>query len=153
VRLESDAFRDGDPIPPVHSRDGTDSHPGLAWTGVPARAKSLALVCDDPDAPRGTWVHWVLYDLSPGLSGLTASVARAPRHEAGGTHGTNDYGELGWGGPAPPRGHGVHHYGFRLYALDATLGLAPGATKAQLEAAMKGHVLAEAALTGTYRRD
>ncbi len=153
MRLESSAFRDGDPIPPAHSRDGGDSHPGLTWTGVPAQAKSLALVCDDPDAPRGTWVHWVLYDLSPDLSGLTASVARASGHAAGGTHGTNDYGELGWGGPAPPRGHGVHRYEFRLYALDATLGLAPGATKAQLEAAMKGHVLAEAKLTGTYRRD
>ncbi len=153
MRLESSAFRDGAPIPSVHSRDGADSHPPLSWSGVPKEAKSLALVCDDPDAPRGTWVHWVLYDLPPSVAALAGAVAKAERHPAGGTHGRTDYGELGWGGPAPPRGHGVHHYQFRLYALDRVLGLAPGATKAELEAAMKGRILAEAKLVGTYRRD
>ena len=153
MKLESASFRDGDPIPSEHSRDGRDSHPPLAWSGVPAGAKSLTLVCDDPDAPRGTWVHWVLYDMPATLSGLPAGVAKGARHASGGTHGKSDYGELGWGGPAPPRGHGTHHYEFRLYALDSNLGLAPGATKAKVEAAMKGHVLGEAKLTGTYRRD
>jgi Raf kinase inhibitor-like YbhB/YbcL family protein len=153
MRLESSAFRDGAPIPSVHSRDGDDSHPPLSWSGVPKEAKSLALVCDDPDAPRGSWVHWVLYDLPPSVSTLPGAVARAQQHPAGGTHGRTDYGELGWGGPAPPRGHGVHHYEFRLYALDRALGLPPGATKAELEAAMKGRILAQAKLVGTYRRD
>ncbi len=153
MRLESASFSDGDPVPPEHSRDGADSHPPLAWSGVPAGTASLALVCDDPDAPRGTWVHWVLYDMPATLSGLPAGLAKAARHGSGGVNGKNDYGELGWGGPQPPRGHGMHHYEFRLYALDAKLGLAAGATKAELEAAMKGHVLGEAKLTGTYRRD
>jgi hypothetical protein len=153
MRLESSAFRDGAPIPPVHARDGADSHPALSWSGVPQEAKSLALVCDDPDAPRGTWVHWVLYDVPASVSALSEGVAKSARHPVGGTHGRTDYGELGWGGPAPPRGHGVHHYEFRLYALDTMLGLAPGATKAELEGAMRGHVLAEAKLIGTYRRD
>jgi hypothetical protein len=153
MRILSDSFKDGEPIPSEHSRDGGDTQPPLAFSGVPEGAKSLALICDDPDAPRGTWVHWVLYDMSPTLTGLPAGVANASRHPSGGAHGKNDYGELGWGGPAPPRGHGVHHYEFRLYALDEKLELSPGATKAQLLAAMEGHVLAQAKLTGTYRRD
>ena len=153
MRLESASFRDGEPIPREHSRDGADSHPALAWSGAPSGTESFALICDDPDAPRGTWLHWVLFDVPASVSGLPSGVAKAGRHAAGGVHGKNDYGELGWGGPAPPRGHGVHHYHFRLYALDQKLGLAPGASRRELEAAMKGHVLAEAKLTGTYRRD
>lgn len=153
IQLTSPAFTHGSVIPAVHTCDGEGLSPELAWTGVPVERRSLALVCDDPDAPRGTWVHWVLYDMSPTLTGLPAGVANASRHPSGGAHGKNDYGELGWGGPAPPRGHGVHHYEFRLYALDEKLELSPGATKAQLLAAMEGHVLAQAKLTGTYRRD
>ena len=152
MRLESPAFSDGDEIPRGHPRDGGDASPALQWSGVPAGTAGLALVCDDPDAPRGTWVHWVTYDLPPSLKGLSAGVAKE-RLPGGGVQGKNDYGEIGWGGPAPPRGHGTHHYSFRLYALEAKLEVPPGATKAQLEAPMKGHVLAEAKLTGTYRRD
>ncbi len=146
MRLESTAFRDGEEIPKVHSRDGEDASPPLAWSGAPKGTASFALVCDDPDAPRGTWVHWVLCDLPADAKGLPASASA-------GVPGKNDFGELGWGGPAPPRGHGAHRYEFRLYALDRRLGLAPGASKADLVRAMKGHVLAEAHLTGTYRRD
>jgi Raf kinase inhibitor-like YbhB/YbcL family protein len=153
MRLESPAFPDGAEIPRGHSREGGDVSPALLWSGVPAETASLALVCDDPDAPRGTWVHWVLYDLPPALSGLPAGVAKTDRLPGGGSQGKNDFGEIGWGGPAPPSGHGTHHYSFRLYALDKKLDLPPGATEAQLEAAMKSHVLAEAKLTGTYRRD
>jgi Raf kinase inhibitor-like YbhB/YbcL family protein len=153
MRLESAAFREGEPIPKEHSRDGADSHPALSWPGAPAGSETFALVCDDPDAPRGTWVHWILYDVPGTAAGLPAGVAKAGRHPSGGAHGTNDFGELGWGGPAPPRGHGLHHYVFRLYALDRKLGLPAGASRPELEAAMKGHVLAEAKLTGTYRRD
>lgn len=153
MRLESASFRDGEPIPREHARDGTDSHPALEWSGAPKGTRTLALICDDPDAPRGTWVHWVLYDIPGTATGLPAAVAKTGRHAAGGTHGKNDSGELGWAGPAPPRGHGVHRYVFHLYALDAELGLPPGASRSEVDAAMKGHVLAEAKLTGTYRRD
>jgi Raf kinase inhibitor-like YbhB/YbcL family protein len=153
VRLESANFRDGEPIPREHSRDGADAHPALAWSDAPEGTESFALVCDDPDAPRGRWLHWILFDIPASVSSLTPGVAKAARHAAGGAHGKNDFGELGWGGPAPPRGHGVHHYEFRLYALDAKLGLPAGAGRGELETAMKGHVLAEAKLTGTYRRD
>ncbi len=153
MRLESAAFADGTDIPLEHSGDGRDASPPLSWSGVPAAARSLALVCDDPDAPRGTWVHWVLYDLPPSLTGLASGVPKLERLPGGGVQGKTDFGDIGWGGPAPPRGHGTHHYSFRLYALDAELALAPGATKAEVERAMKGHVLAEAKLTGTYRRD
>jgi Raf kinase inhibitor-like YbhB/YbcL family protein len=153
VKLESAAFRDGEPIPKNYARDGGDASPPLSWSGVPAKTRSLALVCDDPDAPRGTWVHWVLYDVPPKATELPAGVPKGERLPQGGVQGRNDFGDLGWGGPAPPRGHGTHHYECRLSALDRELGLPPGATKAQVEAAMKGHVLAEAKLTGTYRRD
>jgi Raf kinase inhibitor-like YbhB/YbcL family protein len=153
VRLESASFRDGQPIPKEHSRDGADSHPELAWSGAPSGTRTFALVCEDPDAPRGTWIHWVLYDVPATATGLPSGVAKSGKHASGGTQGKNDFGELGWGGPGPPRGHGVHHYVFRLYALDASPGLAAGASRSELEAAMKGHVLAEAKLTGTYRRD
>jgi Raf kinase inhibitor-like YbhB/YbcL family protein len=153
VRLESASFREGEPIPKEHSRDGADSHPALAWSGVPKGTRSFALICDDPDAPRGRWVHWILYDIPAEVSALPASVSKTERHASGGTHGRSDFHELGWGGPAPPRGHGVHHYEFHLYALDGKLGLPPGAGRRELEAAMKGHVLEETTLTGTYIRD
>ncbi|MET0618635.1 MAG: YbhB/YbcL family Raf kinase inhibitor-like protein [Thermoanaerobaculia bacterium] len=153
MRLESASFREGEPIPKEHSRDGADSHPALAWSGAPRGTRSFALICDDPDAPRGRWVHWILYDVPASAAALPAGISKAERHAAGGTHGRNDFDELGWGGPAPPRGHGVHHYEFRLYALDAELGLPPGLNRRELEAAMKGHLLDETTLTGTYVRD
>ena len=153
MRLESSAFSPGDPIPEVHARDGRDQSPSLSWRDPPAGTQSFALVCDDPDAPRETWVHWVLFDLPPTSTGLPAGVPNAEKLAAGGVQGKNDYGDIGWGGPHPPRGHGIHHYGLRLYALDTLLNLAPGSTKAQVEAAMRGHVLGEAKLMGTYRRD
>jgi Raf kinase inhibitor-like YbhB/YbcL family protein len=153
VKLESAAFRDGEPIPKAQARDGGDASPPLSWSGAPAGTRAFALICDDPDAPRGTWVHWVLFDLPATRTELPAGVAKGERPAPGGVQGRNDFGDVGWGGPAPPRGHGVHHYEFRLSALDATLGLPAGATKAQVEAAMRGHVLAQAKLTGTYRRD
>ena len=153
MRIESPAFRDGSPIPPEHSRDGGDASPPLTFHGVPPAAKSLALTCDDPDAPGKTWVHWVLFDLPPATTSLPAGVDKGKRPSCGGVQGKTSYGEIGWGGPAPPRGHGTHHYEFRLYALDTLLGLAPGAGRDEVGKAMEGHVLAQAQLTGTYRRD
>jgi hypothetical protein len=153
VRLESSAFRDGAPIPATHSRDGGDVSPPLSWTDPPAGTRSFALVCDDPDAPRGTWVHWVLWDIPAAARSLAEGAGSSEKPAGGGVHGSNDFEERRWGGPAPPRGHGVHHYRFHLYALDAELTLKPGATRAALDDAMKGHVLADATLVGTYRRD
>ena len=153
MRLESASFRDGEPIPKEHSREGKDAHPDLVWSGGPEGTRSFALVCEDPDAPRGTWIHWVLFNIPETARSLEAGVAKAEQHPSGGVHGRNDSGELGWSGPAPPRGHGLHHYEFRLFALDTRLGLPAGATRSDVEKAMEGHVLAEAKLTGTYRRD
>jgi len=153
MQLESASFREGEPIPERHARDGKDTSPPLKWSGAPEKTKSLALICDDPDAPRGTWVHWVIFDLPPTLTGLPEGVPKGANPAVGGVQGKNDYGDVGWGGPQPPRGHGVHHYHFRLSALDRTLGLPAGSTKAEVEAALRGHVLAEAKLMGTYRRD
>jgi len=153
VRLESPAFRDGEPIPAAHSRDGGDASTPLSWTDPPAGTRSFALVCDDPDAPRGTWVHWVLWGIPASARSLAAGEGSAEEPPAGGVHGTNDFRERRWGGPAPPKGHGVHHYRFHLYALDAEPKLAAGASRKELDAAIRSHVLGEATLTGTYRRD
>lgn len=151
MKLTSTAFRDGGEIPRAHARDGGDASPPLAWTDAPGETKSFALVCDDPDAPRATpWVHWVLADIPASATGLPAGKGAA---SSAGVPGRNDFGEHGWGGPAPPRGHGTHHYEFRLYALDRKLEMPRGATKDDLVRAMQGHVLAEARLTGTFRRD
>jgi Raf kinase inhibitor-like YbhB/YbcL family protein len=150
LRIESRAFSNGKPIPAPFTADGRDVSPPLSWSGVPADAKSLALVCEDPDAPRGNWVHWVLYDLPPTATGLPEGVPASDRLESGGVHGTNDFGKLGYGGPAPPSG--THRYFFRLYALDSRLDLPPGTTRAKLSRAMEGRVRAEAEVMGTYSR-
>ena len=150
ISLQSPAFASGGAIPSVHTCDGEDSSPALSWTGVPAGAKSLALLCEDPDAPRGLWVHWVLYDLPASASSLPEAVPPRESLPGGGTHGKNDFGKLGYGGPCPPGG--THRYFFRLYALDRTLSLPAGASRADVLRAMEGHVLAEGELLGKYSR-
>jgi Raf kinase inhibitor-like YbhB/YbcL family protein len=150
--LTSSAFGGGAEIPKKHTCEGPDVSPALAWSDPPEKTRGFALICDDPDAPAGTWVHWVLYDLPAAARGLPEGVPRSDRLESGARQGTNDFGRIGYGGPCPPRGHGFHRYFFKLYALDAPSGLAPGATKAELERAMKGHVLAHAELMGRYQR-
>lgn len=149
--LTSTAFAEGDPIPVEHTCDGDNISPPLAWTGIPDGARSLALVCDDPDAPSKTWVHWVMYDLPPTLTELQEAVPDDRELEFGGAHGTNDFKNLGYGGPCPPTGS-PHRYHFKLYALDKRLNLDPGATKEGLESAIEGHVLSQAELVGTYER-
>lgn len=151
MELTSPAFEEGGAIPVRHTCDGEDLSPALAWRGVPEGTASLALVVDDPDAPAGTWVHWVVYGIPAGAEGLPEGVAPAETGPAGSRQGRNDFQRLGYGGPCPPP-NGAHRYRFRLYALDADIDLSPGATKAQLLAAIEGRVLAEARLTGTYRR-
>ena len=140
MELTSPAFAAGEPIPAAHTCDGADTPPPLGWSGVPAGAQALALIVDDPDAPRGTWLHWTVWNLPVAPGALPGA----------GVEGVNDFGNVGWGGPCPPSG--THRYVFRLFALDAPLALAEGASRAELEGAMKGHVLARAELMGTYRR-
>jgi hypothetical protein len=155
IQLTSSAFESGGAIPRNYTGDGADRSPPLAWTGLPAGAKELALVCDDPDAPRPEpWVHWVIYKIPSTASGLPEGVATSekPPAPAGAAQGRNTFGKIGYGGPAPPKGHGVHHYHFRLYALDQPLDVRPGLEKNALLATMKGQVIGEAEIMGTYER-
>lgn len=152
--ITSPAFEPGQPIPRQFTCEGADISPALDWSGVPGGTKSYALVCDDPDAPVGTWVHWVIYNLPGSLTGLPENVVKTETVAAlgGARQGVNDFRRIGYGGPCPPPGHGTHHYHFRLYALDDQLALGPGATRSDLEAAMEGHVLGQTELIGTYER-
>ena len=150
MEIRSSAFGSGEMIPVKYTCDGADFSPSLEWTAGPAGTKSFALICDDPDAPMGTWVHWVIYDIPAAATMLAEGITREKDLPGGGTQGINDFRRLGYGGPCPPGG--THRYFFKLYALDAALGLKPGITKDQLLTAMKGHILAEAQLMGTYRR-
>jgi Raf kinase inhibitor-like YbhB/YbcL family protein len=150
LTLTSSAFKEGGPIPAVYTCEGQDLSPPLAWTDPPAGTKSFAFISDDPDAPGKTWVHWVLYNLPPSVRQLPESFPSDEELPDGTRQGMTDFGRIGYGGPCPPSG--THRYFFKLYALDATVPLAPGVTKKQLEEAMKGHVLAHAQLMGTYRR-
>ncbi len=150
MEIKSSAFGSGEMISSKYTCDGADFSPPLEWSGSPAGTKSFALICDDPDAPMGTWVHWVIYDIPPTAAMLAEGITRAKDLPGGGTQGVNDFRKIGYGGPCPPGG--THRYFFKLYALDAMLGLKPGITKDQLLKAMRGHILAEAQLMGTYRR-
>lgn len=151
--LTSPAFNDRSSIPAKHTCDGAGVSPPFAILDVPPRTATLALICDDPDAPGGSFVHWVLYDLAADVTRLPEGIpAFAVLRELGGARqGQNDYRRVGWGGPCPPRG-APHHYVFTLYALDAELGLKGGATRADVARAMEGHVLAQTTLTGLYAR-
>jgi Raf kinase inhibitor-like YbhB/YbcL family protein len=143
--LESSAFDHAQAIPARYTCDGQDLSPPLRWANVPDEARSLALLVDDPDAPRGVFTHWVAWGLDPGAGGLGEGDG-APGE------GRNDFGRVGYRGPCPPPGHGRHRYVFRLYALDHELELPSGAGKVDLEQAIAGHVLTTAELVGTYER-
>ena len=158
MTISSTAFAAGQRIPQKFTGEGPDVSPALQWTGAPPAAVEFALICDDPDAPRPEpWVHWVIAKI-PGH--VTTLKEGRPRDKtlsdpAGAVQGLNSWpsDNLGYRGPMPPPGHGTHHYHFRLYALDAALPVSPGVTKGQLQAAMKGHVLAETEVVGTYERE
>jgi Raf kinase inhibitor-like YbhB/YbcL family protein len=150
ITVTSSAFQEGGMIPKQYTCDGKDVSPPLAWESVPEGTKSLALICDDPDAPMGTWVHWVLYDLPPTVKALPESVPASKVIAQGGKQGTSDFRKIGYGGPCPPGG--THRYFFKLYALDTELKADPGMTKAQLLKVMEGHILAEGQLMGKYKR-
>jgi Raf kinase inhibitor-like YbhB/YbcL family protein len=151
VTLTSAAFASGDTIPGVHTCDGRDASPPLRWTQGPEGTTCWSLICDDPDAPGRTWVHWVLYDVPAETRMLPEGVFPREILENGGRQGKNDFGRIGYGGPCPPPGK-PHRYYFKIYALDTLLGLAPRATKDDVEKAMKGHILAQGELMGTYKR-
>jgi Raf kinase inhibitor-like YbhB/YbcL family protein len=150
--LSSPAFADGAAIPVEHTCDGADASPPLAWSDAPPGTRAFALIADDPDAPAGTWVHWVLYNLPPATSQLPGRIAKVETLDLGGARqGRNDFRHPGYGGPCPPAGP-AHRYFFKLYALDAPLELRPSAQKQDVEAAMQGHTLGVAQLMGTYAR-
>jgi len=150
LKVTSTAFTDGGMIPPRYTADGDDISPPLNWEGLPAGTKSVALINDDPDAPMGTWVHWLVWNIPPEKLSLAEDIRPFKESQDGIRQGTTDFGRIGYGGPAPPSG--VHRYFFKVYALDSKLDLTPGATKPQLEKAMKGHILAEGQLMGKYTR-
>jgi len=151
IQVTSTAFADGQSIPGKYTCDGSDVSPPLQWSNAPANAKSFALIVDDPDAPVGTWVHWVIYDLPTGTSALPENVAKSQYAAGNAKQGLNDFKSLGYGGPCPPPGK-AHRYFFKLYGLDTVLDLKPGVTKKDLLKAMEGHVLAQGQLVGTYQR-
>ncbi len=145
LNLTSTAFEDGARIPRAHTCEGADLSPPLAWTEGPRGTAGYALVVDDPDAPRATFVHWVAWNIH--------STFLTVGQQGGMLQGRNDFGRDAYGGPCPPTGHGDHRYRFNVYALDTALALQAGATQKQLDHAMAGHVLARGTLTGRYRRD
>lgn len=151
IQLSSTAFEAEATIPKPYTGDGVDRSPPLRWSEPPEGTKSLALICDDPDAPRGTWVHWVLFNLPSETRELAEGVPTTETLGSGALQGKNDFGAIGYGGPAPPRGK-PHRYFFTIYALNAPLNLKAGATKKDLVAAMKGHILAEGKLMAKYGR-
>lgn len=150
MKLTSPAFSEGALIPAQYTCAGDDLSPPLEWSDIPLGAKSVALITDDPDAPAGTWVHWVAFNLPVTAGGLPEGIKDAKQLPSGGTQGTNSWRRIGYGGPCPPSG--THRYFFKLYALDTTLSLGNNATAKDLQAAMKGHILAESQLMGRFKR-
>jgi Raf kinase inhibitor-like YbhB/YbcL family protein len=152
IQITSTAFAEGQPIPKKYTGEGTDLSPPLAWSNLPKGTKELALICDDPDAPNGDWVHWVIYKIPADAKGLPEGVARDPKlkEPAGALQGENSWPSTGYRGPLPPPGK-VHHYYFKLYALDAPLQVEPGLDKPALLKQIKGHELGKGELMGTYK--
>jgi hypothetical protein len=150
--LLSDAFSAGGTIPARYTCEGENLSPPLAFRDVPAEAKSLVLICDDPDAPTGIFTHWIVYDLRASLDGLPENAGAAAAPGNGSVQGRNDFGHNRYEGPCPPRGDRPHRYYFRLYALDQPLALSPGATRAQVMEGMQGHTLAQAEWMGRFGR-
>jgi len=149
VQLTSPAFAYGEKIPFRFTCEGDDVSPPLEWSGAPVETRSFALICEDPDAPRGTWVHWLLYNVPAGAVELKQAVPTLPETPSGARHGCNTAGDMAYAGPCPPPGK-PHRYFFRLYALDIMLNLPPGASREELEQAMEQHILGQGTLMGTY---
>ena len=150
IKITSSAFENNGLIPAKYTCDGKDISPPLKWDAVPGGTKSIALICDDPDAPMGIFIHWVLFNLPSGTAELTENVPRDKVLPNGAKQGMTDFGRIGYGGPCPPSG--THRYFFKLYVLDTELKLEPGVNKGQLLKAMEGHILAQGQLIGKYKR-
>jgi len=150
IKVTSPAFQNGGVIPSRYTCDGQDISPPIQWQGLPPGATSVALIADDPDAPAGTWVHWVMWNIPATATGLPEGLPKEPRLQDGSRQGKNDFGRHGYGGPCPPSG--THRYYFKVYALDTTLDLPADAEKPDLLKAMQGHILAEGQIMGRYSR-
>lgn len=150
IQISSGAFANEGFISQKYTCDGENISPPLTWKNIPSGTKSIAIINDDPDAPVGTWVHWVIYNIPPNISGLPEGIKPIEKLPDGTMQGRNSWGKIGYGGPCPPSG--VHRYFFKIYALDKMLDLKPGATKEELLKAMKGHILAEGQFYGKYSR-
>jgi Raf kinase inhibitor-like YbhB/YbcL family protein len=150
IEITSTAFKDGGLIPSMYTCDGADISPPLQWDVVPEGTRSIALICDDPDAPMGTFVHWVLFDLPAEARELAENIPPDKTLPNGAKQGTTDFRRIGYGGPCPPSG--THRYFFKIYALDTEIDLAAGANKSQLLRAMEGHILGQGQLIGKYKR-
>jgi len=151
LEVTSTAFQEGQAIPKQYTGDGQNSSPPLKWQDPPAGTRSLALICEDPDAPRGTFTHWLVFNIPVQTRELSEGLPGQACLPDGTTQGSNDFGKVGYGGPAPPRGK-PHRYAFKLFALNEVLGLHAGATPDEFRKAVEGHVLAQGQLTGTYAR-
>lgn len=149
-KLTSNAFTEDQPIPRQYTCDGVNVSPGLEWTGVPKTAMTVAIIADDPDAPSGTFTHWLLYNLPSETMGMVENLPATGNLKAGGQQGENDFQKIGYGGPCPPSG--THRYFFKIYALDDELPLKAGAKRAEVEKAMEGHIVGQSQLMGTYKR-
>ena len=150
IQITSSAFTEGSMIPKQHTCDGKNISPPLVWTGIPDNARSLVLIADDPDAPSGTWVHWVVFNIPATVKELPEGIAPVETLPTGGTQGKSSFGKTGYGGPCPPSG--THRYFFKVYALDTELNLRSASTKGDVVKAMDGHVIAQGQLMGTYKR-
>lgn len=150
IQVMSTVFEDGQPIPEKYTGQGDNVSPPLNWDGATTQTKSLALICEDPDAPSGTFTHWILYNIPPTTTSLDENIPKGQSMVYGFLQGKNDFGNIGYGGPAPPAGK-LHHYVFRVYALDIILLLQAGGDRSDLVSAMNGHVIGEGELTGTFQ--
>ncbi len=150
LNLSSPAFKNGSSMPSIYTCDGENISPELKISNIPPKTKSLVLIMDDPDAPVGTWVHWVVYNIPANIKILKQNIDKKPVLENGITQGKNSWGEIGYGGPCPPKITGTHRYFFKLYAIDKKLNLPPGATKKEVLKAIEGHIIAKTTLMGRY---
>jgi len=151
MELKSMAFNNGEYIPRKYTGQAQDISPGLTWTGIPEQTKGFVLICDDPDAPVGTWVHWVVYDIPQGINSLAEDIPKIASLPSGIKQGKNDFGNTGYGGPMPPPGK-PHRYFFKLYALDTELDLGPHLTKQEVLNRIQAHIIDQAQLMGLYKR-
>lgn len=150
IKITSPAFEEGGMIPKRYTCEGEDVSPPLSWDNIPEGTESIALICDDPDAPMGTWVHWVIYNIPPAVRELPENIPAKDILPDGTRQGITDFRRIGYGGPCPPGG--THRYFFKIYALDTLLDLPPGITKRELLKAMEGHIIGQGQLIGKYRR-